>query len=366
MSLPRISMISIDVTDRCSLRCHHCRSHLRAFEAPTSEMLHIVEEIVQLRPRIVVISGGEPLLRRDLFEIIAAIRLHGAAVQLNTNGLGFSESVADQVARAGVEYVQISVEGPAAVHESIRGPGTWARAIAACRRVREPARLVVNTTVSRYNLPYLQEAAELLLGPDSPLDVHVWGLKRYVPFNNLADGYALGADGLAHLAHVWGELRARYPDVAVKTDIPQANRLDPERVRAMMARHGIACAGCAAGAECLTVRANGDVSPCPTLYVTCGNLHQMSVHEVLAHPVLHRLREREGFAEPCESCADRLICGGCRAMAYASSGDVFGPDPECYRRPRASADLAPRRSDEAPPQAIGRRRRRGGGAEPAS
>lgn len=363
MTDTRFSMVSIDVTDRCDLRCHHCRSHLGAFEAPTTSVLRMVNSIAEVNPRIVVLSGGEPLLRNDIFEIIGAVHSIGAALQLNTNGLHLTQATAERLANSGVEYVQVSIDGPKAVHDAIRGRGTWDRAILGCRQLTSPVELIINTTVSRFNLPYVEELGEILLGSGSSLPIDIWGLKRYVPFNNLGGQGALGPTGLAHLARLWEVLRARYPAATIKTDIPQTNRLNRVRVRRVMERYGITCAGCAAGVECLTVRANGDVSPCPTLYVNCGNILEQSMDQILDHPILRLLANRSSLQALCGSCEDKAICGGCRAVANVMSGDLFAADPECFESPAFDIQFASRSSANAPPARINGRRRLQGGSE---
>lgn len=348
MTLPRFSMISFDVTDRCNLRCYHCRSHLGAFQPRSSEIFHILREVAKLRPRIITLSGGEPLLRGDIFEVISRAHEIGAEVQLNTNGLLVSDQVLDKVASSNVEYVQVSLEGPRPIHDSIRGDGTFDRSIDACRRLSGMTRLIINTTVSRYNIAYLEEIAENLLGPTDPLTIYMWGLNRFVPFNVLADRHALGSEGLSHLVHLWQTLCKRYPEALIKTDVPQTNLLNEDYVRGVMDRYGIHCAGCSAGVEALTVRANGDVSPCPTLPISCGNLHVSPIEEVLEHRVLRSLRDRDALQGACNSCGKRQICGGCRALAYVQSGEILAPDPECYgAEPQEAPALRSRRSRDA-------------------
>lgn len=338
--LPRYSMVSVDVTERCNLRCAHCRSHLGAYDPPFEKLARYVAELGRLRPRILVFSGGEPLLRADLVDLVARATATGAAVQVNTNGTELDEGYAHRLADAGVTYVQVSIEGPPDLHESIRGPRTFDRALAACRSVLSSSmRLVVNTTVSRANLESIEPLGTLLFGGHDPLRAYVWGLKRFVPVarrdREFVSDNALGPDGLARLVEIWRSLRAHFPDVLVKTDVPQTNQLVRDRVRDIMARYSLGCAGCSAGVQCLTVRSNGDVAPCPTLYVSCGNLDEMGIDEVLLNPTIAALRSRSGWSGSCATCPDRLLCGGCRALAFVTGGDLLGSDPECFARPCA-------------------------------
>ena len=333
--LPRYSMASIDVTERCNLRCAHCRTWLSASEPPLDHLKRYISELGRLRPRILVLSGGEPLLRADLLELIASARATGAVVQVNTNGLALDAPLVDRLAAAEVTYVQVSLEGPPPLHDAIRGPRTFERALAACRLIASsPMHLIINTTVSRANLDVLEALGDLLFCSEEPLEAYLWGLKRFVPLEprggDFATSHALGPDGLERLLEVWRALRARYPGVLIKTDVPQRNLLDRARVREVMARYEIGCAGCSAGVECLTVRPNGDVAPCPTVYVSCGNLGQVGIAEVLRHPVISALRTRNELQGACATCDDRLLCGGCRALAFVTSGDLLAQDPECF------------------------------------
>ena len=321
-------IVSIEVTDRCNLHCSHCRIDTGAYEPSTKELLKVIKEVAKLSPKIIVLSGGEPLLRQDIFTVIENIRKNGSIVQLNTNGQLITDKTIAQLLETGVEYIQISLEGPRKINDLIRGKGTYDKAFAACQKVKPPIKLIINTTVSKFNLPHLRTFANDLFKNNNKLNVHLWGLKRFIPYNTLSK-HLLGRDGLEKLLSIWEELKDEFDNVIIKTDTPQRNVKKASTVKRIMDKYNIQQAGCSAGITCLTIRANGDVAPCPTIYLSCGNLHKTPIEQIIDSQIIEKLKNRDSITE-CRNCRYREICGGCRASALKLTGNLMGNDTECY------------------------------------
>ena len=293
-------------------------------------MISYVEEIFKLKPLVITLSGGEPLLFKNIFQIVELIHSGGAAVQLNTNGFFIDEDIIKKIINTKIEYVQISVEGTKQVHDAIRGESSYYRAIEACKLLSGHTKLIINTTVSKYNISSIKDMAKNLFGSRNNIEFYMLGLKRFVPSGELGENYALGREGLKKLVELWIELDKSYCSVKVRTDVPQTNVLRAKKVSKIMHSHNLHCCGCAAGVQCLTIRANGDVTPCPTLNLVCGNLKRQSIEDILNHSIISELRSRSKLEGACGICPYNHICGGCRAVAHAMTGDFLASDPECF------------------------------------
>jgi AdoMet-dependent heme synthase len=331
------------LTDRCNLRCQHCyqAGEVRAEMAlpevlrglrEIAETLHIWRDTYEMdfSPSF-SITGGEPLLRQDLLTLLEEIRNSGYELHLLTNGTVLDNALAERLAAIGVNGVQVSFEGPEAVHDRIRGQGSFSRALRGVALLRQAGLPVtVNATISRLNRNSISDLVQDLA--DQGFQGR-FGFSRLVPCGNGRDllGEMLTADEVRALHRHLGGLAV--PGLEIVTG-------DPLAVEAPGGPDGDTPAGgCAAGFSGITIMPDGLLTPCRRLNIPIGNIRTDSFREIWAlSPVLNRLRDKSLYSGRCGTCARWAGCRGCRAIAYAFSGlrgnpDYLADDPQCYHLP---------------------------------
>jgi radical SAM protein with 4Fe4S-binding SPASM domain len=333
------------LTERCNLRCAHCYQEAEpgGQELSFPEIVSVIEEAaamlsawreaygIDFSPSFHV-TGGEPLLHRDLPDILEKMKKWRFAVYLLSNGTLITESWAGRLAALGVDGVQISLEGPGPIHEDIRGPGSFAAALAGARNlVAAGVKVIFNTTLSRLNAAAFADLVPLSLS----LGVQELGFARLVPSGR---GEALLDQMLSpeELKEFYQEILAiEVNGLDVGSGDPLANQMSaaaPETGEGDSFPWG----GCAAGVSGLTLLPDGTILPCRRLPVPLGNVRRDRLREIwAASPVLEALRDKTRYPGKCGSCPRWPQCRGCRAIAYACSRaagtpDFLAPDPQCF------------------------------------
>jgi AdoMet-dependent heme synthase len=275
-------------------------------------------------------TGGEPFLRKDLFEILGYVRDCGFSVSLMSNGTLIDSDMARRIKEAGANDVQISLDGIEATHDSLRGRGSFTRTLQGIRNlVSQGVEANINLTVSRINAGQTAQLVRLA----EELGVSAMAFSRLVPTGR---GKGLSSEALTgpEVASFYDELRKykNNPKVVVTSRDPLAaiSGMDGEIQQAEMP-----IAGCAAGIFGVTITADGTIMPCRRMDLPVGNIKEVSFRELWAgSSVLWALRRREDYHGGCQSCRYWQVCRGCRAiaLAYARAGgneDYLGPDPQC-------------------------------------
>ncbi len=319
------AIISWNVTLRCPLRCPHCYTDAGRKEAPgvlsTQEAFRVVDQICGTGDPILILSGGEPLMRSDIFAIARYATRKGLRVALGTSGYPFGHQTASSLKNAGIGTVAISIDSAdPAVHDRFRGyAGSWVRAVRALRSCRdEGIRTRINTTVQDYDISKIGDV--ISLGTKA-------GVADYQIFFPVPAGRAQsGTAGTpADYEKLLAEILKRYgsgPLHIRPTCAPQFVRIAAQ-LGIPGAVHG---RGCIAGIRYCRIYANGDVTPCPYLPVTAGNVRQTPLSRIWHDSVVFgALRNPDNLTGRCGQCAYRTTCGGCRARAYGMAGAAFGP-----------------------------------------
>jgi radical SAM protein with 4Fe4S-binding SPASM domain len=280
-------------------------------------------------------TGGEPLLREDLFSILRYASGCGFSVSLMSNGTMVDRSIAEQLKAVGVADVQISLDGLESTHDSLRGRGAFQSAVKGIASlIDEGVDTNINLTVSRINMNQTTDLVALA----EELGVSGMAFSRLVPSGRgkkLAD-QALTPQGIATF---YNDLR-QYRDntkVIVTSRDPLAAIADLD---GDIPQTELPMGGCAAGMFGVTITADGTVMPCRRMDLPIGNIKTDRFRDLWADsPVLWQLRTREDYHGGCEKCRYWPVCRGCRAIALAfaranGSEDYLGPDPQCpYYRP---------------------------------
>lgn len=356
-----------ETTRACALACVHCRAeaipHRDPAELSTDEARLLLEAVVRFGepPPLVVLTGGDPLRRPDLAEIVAHGTRLGLSVSLTPSATGAATAARLRALRdAGLARLAVSLDGATAdVHDAFRRVrGSHRHTM----RILETARtlglpLQVNTTVSRDTVQELPALARQV----EALGVTLWALFFLIPVGRAQAAQALGADAIEAVLEWAAAAAGRVPFGIKTTEAPHYQRVLARRGSAAAlgapgpGRAGRAPRAVTDGNGFLFVDHRGAICPSGFLPITTGNVRADDLVEVYrTHPLFRALRDPERLQGRCHDCEYRAHCGGSRARAYAATGDPFAEDPGCAWQPRIRPAIAGG-SDAEPPTAAAAR-----------
>lgn len=329
-------IISWNTTRQCNQLCVHCYRTAGAERDPeeltTQEGKRLLEEIAQSGFKIMVLSGGEPLMREDIYDLIRHGSAQGLRVVLGTNGTLITPQVARDLKDAGVMRVGISLDHTdPAIHDEWRQmPGAWEASIEGMRHCREAGLgFQIHTTVTERNEAVITDLTDLAVELGAA-GHHIFFL---VPTGR---GANIEQESLRAREH---ELMLnRILNKQAEVEIELKPTCAPQFMR-IAKRKGIPMRytkGCLAGTSYCVIIPNGDVHPCPYLQVKVGNVREAPFTQIWADAPLFQELRTEQLGGRCGDCDCLEICGGCRARAYYySGGDYMAEDPGCLYRPAA-------------------------------
>ena len=350
-------------TRACNLNCKHCYEDARREPSPdeltTEEAKQVIDQFEEAGVVAIAFSGGEPLIRRDVYEVAGYAKQKGFFVSIATNGTLITPEVAQKMKQV-FDYVEISLDGMEKTHDEFRGiPGVWKRT---CEGIRNCVAAGLDTcvaiTATKNNL---KEIPELVDFSEKEL-----GVKRVIIFNYVPTGRGeriidqdLSPQERHELLKFLFERMMRGNLICYST-APQYSMISWEHAYgvytgvvathfttegAMRALQGRTKAlaeflgGCGAGRLYCGLEPNGDITPCVFMPIKLGNIRKDKLVDVWDKAeILWKLRDRDSL-KGCSECQYRYICGGCRARAYGYYGDVQAPDPGCIHNLRYWKEL---------------------------
>lgn len=332
-----------EVTASCNLRCIHCHAGggpSERNELTTDEGKRLIDQIAEIDGfRTLIFTGGEPLVRKDIFTLLRHAQRAGLANILATNGTLIDEETAWKLKDHGVVCHAISLDAAdPAVHDFIRNrPGAFDLALRAIEATKRAGILLqINTTAMEYNVAHLPALIDFV----DRLDASIMLMYQLVAVGR---GEAIKSAALKKTANGALSSLIASRQAMVKTVIePVAG---PQYWPFILKKKGFAEGrklklaeqvfhGCAAGRGFLYVKAGGDVWPCPFVEVTAGSVRNQTLKTICEESeVFRNLRNRENTLRGiCGDCTFRTVCGGCRGRAWAHTGDYLAEDPSCYLR----------------------------------
>jgi len=341
-------MVAWELTRACNLRCAHCRASAESIDdagALSAELcLDIINQIKEVSSPVLILTGGEPLLRPDIYEIAGYATSAGLRAVLGTNGTLITPSVAANIKNCGISAVGISIDFPqASLQDDFRGVrGAFDSAIDGIRHIidqRIPVQ--INSTVTRLNAGYLDQLLTLALES---------GAKAFHPFLLVPTGRGeelksveLSAEDYEKVLNWVYEKQNEYGSkIFIKpTDAPHYMRVIAERTRfsgeepasASVHSRGIS-RGCLAGTGFCFISHTGIVQGCGYLTVPAGDLNKQSFKDIWENSTLfNHLRNVSLLKGKCGKCKYVLVCGGCRARAFEATGDYLESEPYCLYQP---------------------------------
>ena len=388
-------LIFWELTKGCNLRCIHCRASATELSSPsdlsTQAAMDIIDQIAAVSSPILVLSGGEPLFRSDIFQLARYGTDKGLRVALATNGTLVTKQAARKIVDSGVRRVAISLDGADALtHDTFRGiPGAFDAAITGFRNLKDLGMSVqINTTIARHNAHQLPQVLELAksLGADA---LHTFLLvpvgcgvdiaaEQMVPpeeyekmlnwfyDQSLEAGIELKATCAPHYFRVVRQRRAAehrsaaaaaqaaQPIIEAAKGSPNIGPTEmtmPGSTGIELKPHGLGKAvghpgthpsdmntmtkGCLAGTAVCFISNQGEVYPCGYLPALAGDLKKQSFADIWQNSVVfNQLRDVNNLQGKCGCCEFRNVCMGCRARAFAATGNYLDEEPFCVYEPK--------------------------------
>ncbi len=346
--VPRL--VAWELTRRCNLNCIHCRAAASRGPHPgeldSRKCREVMDQIAELGRPIVILTGGEPLLREDVFELAAYGSNQGLRMVMATNGTLITGEVLEKIRQAGIQRVSISIDGAdEEQHDRFRMmPGAFEGAVGGARRLKEAGiAFQINTTVTRHNLSRVREIMNLA----ENLGAVAHHLFLLVPTGRAREMVDQEIDARAYenllrwFYRVRGETRLHLK----ATCAPHYYRILRQEARARgetvdFAHYGLDAVtrGCLGGTGFCFIAYDGVVQPCGYLEVNCGDLRRAPFGTIWREsPVFDKLRDYGAYKGKCGRCAYLRFCGGCRARAYEATGDFMAEEPLCLFQPGQAA-----------------------------
>lgn len=350
--------IAWEITRRCNLRCVHCRSsselEVKAHpDFPLEEAFRVIDDITSYAKPVIVLSGGEPLLREDVFDIARYGTDKGLRMCLATNGTLVSDEVCVKIKDSGIRIVSLSLDGSEEkVHDDFRNQeGAFAGTLNAARLFREHGiEFIINSSFTKRNQEEIPKVYELA----RELGATAWYLFMIVPTGRGEDimHELISQEEYEKILEWHYEMEKDESTLLVRpTCAPHYYRIVLQKSReegAKFERRTLKFStggskGCIAGQLIALIDVDGNVLPCSYFPKPAGNIRQKPFREIWEHSELFQeLRDFKKYKGKCGSCEYVTVCGGCRARAYAVHGDYLAEEPFCgyipvrYRKARQS------------------------------
>ncbi|NLV24258.1 MAG: radical SAM protein [Deltaproteobacteria bacterium] len=339
--------IAWEVTRRCNLNCIHCRSASRAdsktAEFSTAEAFALIDAIREVSSPVLVLTGGEPLLRGDLFEIVRYGTERGLRMCLATNGTLLTDSFCVSLRENGIRMVSLSLDGASEeVHDDFRRcPGAFAgvlRGIETLRRNGIP--FLINSSFTKRNRHDIAATFRLA----KTLGATAWYLFMVVPIGRgkeILEELIPAGEYEEILRWHWRQEQQEETLLMRPTCAPHYFRVTAQEGGNGAPRRRLAFAtgenrGCLAGRQICLIDAEGELKPCSYFLSSVGNVRTVPFRQLwFQAPTLRRLRDTSLLQGKCGVCEFVSVCGGCRARADAVFGDYLAEEPFCSYVPDA-------------------------------
>jgi len=329
-----------DSTNNCNLNCLHCYHNNHSKDRNQMEFEDVKEMLDDLRgtaerwemePRI-SISGGEPLMRKDLLKILDYTHRKGITTSILTNGTLLTLERAKKIYDLGVKRLQISIDGEKETHNKIRQNSfAYDKAL---EGIVNASTAGIDVTVSMTLMQSNKKEFENVIETSIKTGAKKVGFKTYVPDRRLGinDPEYIGAEEAFSIFKETGKLIEKYSRkiTVLTSDVLWKIIEKKDSVKEYARQKNKYLTGCSAGYRALSVLSNGTVYPCRRLPISIGHIKEGIVNLIIDSKVMQELRDLDKMKR--NSLCDKVsYCRGCRAIAYAVTGDYMAKDPMCFR-----------------------------------
>lgn len=341
-----LRLVAWETTRNCNLSCMHCRASATngpyAGELDTRACRTLLDQIAEVGNPIVILTGGEPLLRPDIFDIAQYGTAKGLRMVMAPNGTLITPAAARQMADAGIRRISVSLDGATREsHDRFRGvDGAFDGALNGIRMAREAGiEFQINTTITKTNLDQIPRILDLAVQLGAAAH-HIFLLVPTGRGKYIVDQEISAAEYEKTLNWFYDQ-REKTPMQLKATCAPHYYRILRQRARqegrsVTFESHGLDAVtrGCLGGTGFCFISHTGIVQPCGFLHVNCGDITRTSFADIWQHSdVFCALRDYKNLKGKCGRCEYKAVCGGCRARAFEATGDYLAEEPLCSYQP---------------------------------
>ena len=356
MVTPNLRLIAWEITRSCNLHCSHCRasstSDRYANELSTEECFSVIDNILEIGKPIVILSGGEPLLRDDFFDIAKYAADRELRVAVGSNGTLVTQEIAARMKEIPISRLGISVDFPnPALQDQFRGmSGAFDSALKGIENATNCGiEVQINCTITKMNACYLDDLLSLALD---------LGAVAFHPFMLVPTGRGKELESQelppAEYERILHWIYDKQAEMGERiffkpTDAPHYMRVMLQRNKSSQTRGtsdlqeemNSLTRGCLAGIGFCFISHIGGVQGCGYLDVKAGNIREQSLGEIWRNsPLFNDLRDYSKLKGKCGVCEYKVVCGGCRARAYEVTGDYLAEEPYCIYQPARAGSLS--------------------------
>lgn len=322
--------VKLEITNLCNLKCIHCIANsgkMLQNELSKKEIFTLINRCVQIGVINFGIVGGEPLLRKDIFEIIDYAVEKGLRVTLSTNAILVDEAIAERIAKSKIIGVAVSVDGLGKVHDQFRGvPGAFEKTITGIKNLQKKGvKVNITTVVSKHNLHQLGKIVDFI----AEMCVNSYMVNEFLSAGRgkQSDWLSLSEDDFKQMTQILHKKRKQYHNQLLIRWVGVGNQPGiPDTERGI-----IVVSKCGAGLTELTVEADGGIRPCPFLAPINENIRTTDIERIwFESEHLKRFRDKSKLKGKCNKCKYQFSCGGgCRARAEELLKHQNAPDLRC-------------------------------------
>ena len=378
MTDTKVQAVSWNITRLCNLKCTHCylpagfvdtnelangnfhlsdiqdsHEYARDAELSQSQCFRVIDEIAEINPHILLIlTGGEPLLRPDILEISKYASDTGFLVVMGTNGVLLNDSVVEKMQQHGVTGAGISLDSVQPTnHDRFRGmEGAWKATMNGVEALkRAQLDFLVQTSVTQWNYDEIPKIVEFAYQLGAKV-LNLYFLVRTGRGKTVMD---ITPEQYEKAFETFFELQAAYAGkmlIAAKC-APHYKRVIYEQQSDSAFLQGYPSGTCPCGIYYCRITPEGDLTPCPYLPVSVGNLKEQSFVKLWNESkTFQELRNRDLLEGKCGACEFKEVCGGCRARAYATTGNYLAEDASCEYQPGQKSEVSNLASGAVPVQ----------------
>ncbi len=344
--MSELRLVAWEITRRCNLHCLHCRAsaNKESSDGPDKERcFQILNQIREVGSPVIILTGGEPLLRDDLFDIARYGTSIGLRMVLATNGTLLNEQVVEKIKESGIKRVSISLDSSKEeVHDEFRNTkGSFRAAINGIQLLKEKnVEFQINTTITTHNIDHIEDIIDMAVELGAVAH-HIFLLVPTGRAKALKDKQ-IEAERYEKLLR-WLYYKKKEVPIHIKpTCAPQYYRIlrqeaykGGEKVEFKTYGLDAVTKGCLGGISFCFISADQTLQPCGYLEINCGDLKKESFSHIWKNSaVFKRLRDFSSYKGRCGRCEYIRFCGGCRARAYEETGDYLEEDPLCAYEPK--------------------------------
>ncbi len=332
----QLRIVAWEITKKCNLSCIHCRGRSDISSDSgfsKKECFEIIDQIKETGNPVVILTGGEPLLRDDIFEIARYGSLSGLKIVLATNGTLIDEKIAERIKESGIKRVSVSIDSlDEKKHDEFRNTeGAFRRALNGINILRKNGiEFQINTTVTKDNVDEIEKMIDMAVKIGAAAH-HLFFLVPTGRARSLKDKQ-IDKERYERLLFFLYKKKDSVPIHIKPTCAPQYYRLIREKRGngfEQMTR------GCICGISFCFISAEGIVQPCGYLELKAGDLKEEKFKEIWENSeIFNKLRDFSLYKGKCGSCEYVKVCGGCRARAYEEKGDFLEEEPLCLYKPK--------------------------------